>query len=101
MSFSRTGWSQKEHIAVFGKEAAGGEIEDGFLGKAGIEGPVEGIEGFDLPEAGSLDAAAELAVGTHEQFVLQEQFEEFGMTEAVALGLVETDIKALGQAGQA
>jgi len=35
-----------------GKVTAGGEIEDLFFGQAGIEGPIEAIQGLEFAEAG-------------------------------------------------
>jgi hypothetical protein len=66
-----------------------------------IEGEVELVEVFDFAEQGGFDAAADQPAGANIQLVLENQFQELGVIQAIARRLAEADFKALGQAGKA
>jgi hypothetical protein len=101
VAFADAGRSEEENVAVLAEEASGGEVEDLLPGELRIEGPVEGVEGFEIAEAGGVDATLDLSIGANEEFVLEKEFEEVGVAEAIGLGFMQADIETLGQSGEA
>ena len=79
--------TQEQHIAVFADEPAGGQIIDLFLLDRGIELPVEVLQGLEVPEGRDLDASLDLTLLSDQQFILEDQFQELGMRQMVALPL--------------
>jgi hypothetical protein len=100
VTFSDAGRSEQENVAMLAEETSGGEVEDLLLGELRIEGPVEGVEGFEIAEAGGIDASLDLSIGADEEFVLEEEFKEVGMAELVGLCFVESDVEALSESGE-
>ena len=91
------GRAHEEHVAGFADEAAGGQVEDLLLLDRRVERPVEVVEGLQFAEAGGLDSPLQLAVGADGQFVLEDQFQELGVVEAVAGRFLQADVERLQQ----
>ena len=60
----------------------------------GVERPIEVVEGLQLAEHRGLDPPLELAIGSYRQLVLEHQFQELDMAQAVARRLLEPDLQA-------
>lgn len=58
------------------------------------------VQRFQFPKQGRLDPPLELTVVSHRQLVLEDQLEEFAVTEAVAGRFQEPDFQALEQPGE-
>ena len=56
---------------------------------------------FSSRNDAALTRRPHLPVATHRQFVLQDQFQELGVVQAVAGRLVQTDLQAVEQPRQA
>ena len=82
-------------------EVARRQLEDRLFGNVGIEAPIELIERLDLTELGGLDAALQLAIGAHREFILEDQLQELAMVKMIGGGLVQTHLQGGQQAGQA
>ena len=82
-------------------EVARRQLEDWLFGNVRIEAPIELIERLDLTELGGLDAALQLAIGTHREFVVEDQFQELAMIEMIGDGLVQAHLQGRQQARQA
>ena len=67
----------------------------------GLNDQSKSSSGLQLAEQRRLDAPLQLAVGPHRQFVLQDQFQELGVAQAVAGGLLQPHLQALQQPGEA
>ena len=85
----------------FADEAARRQVEDLLLLDRRVEGPVEVVQGFQLAEASGLDAPVQLPLAAHDQFVLQDQFQELGVVEMVAGRFLQAHVQAFQQPGQA
>jgi hypothetical protein len=72
------------------KEAARGQVEDLFLLDRGIEGPIEIVEGFEIPKASGLEPSLQEPIGADHQFILYNQLQKLGVIQAVAPGPILT-----------
>ena len=81
-------------------EVAGGEFVDAGAGDGGVEGEVEVLEAGVAAEGGGFGAAQDLALLSDVDFVLEEEFQELGVGEVVALGFLEAHVEALEEAGE-
>jgi hypothetical protein len=87
----------EQRIASLFNEATGGQFIDlAFLDRR-IEAPVEILQTLKFSKRGRLHAPRQLSILTHQQFVLQDQLQEFKVREMVAAGLVQTDFQGFGQ----
>ncbi len=95
------GWGRhEEEVSGVVEELAGGQFEELRAGQRGVEVPVELVDGLQVPEAGELGAAIELAMVADGDFVLEDQFEELQMTQAAGLGFLKPDIEGACESGE-
>ncbi len=85
VGFSSAGRSEQKHITGFPDEAARRQVVELFPLDRCVEVPVEILQGFGIPECGGLCAPFDAPVGAQFQFILQHEFEELGVIEAVRL----------------
>ena len=83
------------------KELAGGELLDPAAVDGAVEGVVEVFQGFLIAEVGLFQAALELTLAAHMEFVLEEEFEELQVVELVTAGFLEALLKGGVQAAEA
>ena len=88
MTLPDAGWSDENCVVVFANEVAGGEVEDLFPFHRRVELEVEIVEQLLVTERGSFGAASDLPIATNDQFVRQNQFEEFGVIELRRFGFL-------------
>ena len=101
MRLADTWRSEKENIRVVAQECAGGQIKDRLAVDGRVEGPVELFKGFELAELGGAGASGQLSLVADVEFILEDQFEELGVAEAVGGGFLEAHRQAEAQAGEA
>jgi hypothetical protein len=87
--------ADQEHMLHFADEAARGQIEDLSAFDGRIEREVEVIERHQLAKAGRFHATVDLPLLPHEQLILQNQFQEFGVVELMPGRLLQADIERL------
>jgi hypothetical protein len=92
---------QKQNVAMVSDEVARRQLEDRLFGDRCVEAPIELIESLDLAELSGLDAPLQLAIGTHSEFVVEDQLQELAMIEMIGGGLVQTHFQGGQQTGQA
>jgi len=97
MTFSNARRPQQQHVLAFLDEAAGGQVEDLLPLDRRIELPVEVFERAHLAEAGGFHTPLNQPVLPDRQFILQDQFQELGVGEVVAGGLLQPDLQRLRQ----
>ncbi len=61
---------------------------------------IEGVQRLHLAERRRSHPALDQPLAAHEQFVLEDQLQEFVVAEIVAGRFLETDLQRLGQARQ-
>jgi hypothetical protein len=62
--------------------------------------PVKIVEGFEAVETGRPSAQGDLALLAYVHLVLQEDFEELGVAEAIAGGFLEPHPEGGGETGE-
>ena len=92
---------QQEHIASFAHELRRGQLEDLGTVDLRVELPVEVLQRLQVRELRQFLAPLKAAVVPDVEFVLEEQFQELSMGDAVDGRLVEAQFEAGGQSGQA
>ena len=80
MGFADAGRAEEQHILGFADKLAGGQIENLLFVDRGIEAPVEVLQRFEGVEVGGLGAALHLALLADVEFILQDEFQELGVT---------------------
>ena len=73
---------------------------DALARDARIEAEVEAIKGARFAEVGALEPAGAGAAFSHGEFVLEEEFEELVVGEAVGGGFEETGFEGFGEAAE-
>ena len=101
MTLPKAGRPQQEHIAPFTNELRRGQLEDLGPVDLRIELPVEVLQGLKVRELRELLASLQAAVAPDVEFVLEKQFEELPVGDAMGGRLVEAQFEASGQSGQA
>ena len=84
----------------FADEPTGGQVVDLLLVDRWIEREVKVLERLELAKGSRLDPPADEPIRTHDQFVLQDQFQELGMGQLVAGCFSEPNLQRFGQPGQ-
>ncbi len=92
--------ADQQNVLALTDEVAGGQLEDFFFADGGVETPVEVFQRFETVEVGGFGAAAQAAFLAHVQFVLEDQFKELAVGQAIGAGFLQANGQALGQAGQ-
>jgi len=100
VAFADAGRANEEDVAGFGDEVAGGELMDTLARDAGIEAEVEAVEGARFAEVGAFEPAGAGAAFAHGEFVLEEEFEELVVGEAVGGGFEEAGFEGFGEASE-
>src|SRR6185312_3916401 len=93
--------SQPEDVALLGDEPAGRQVEHLLLLDRWVESPVELVQRLQLAEQRRFDPALELAVAPHRQLVPEDQLQELEVAQAMTGGLLEADLQALQETGEA
>jgi len=86
-------WSHEENVSGVVEELAGGEFEELSTWDAGVEVPVELIDGLQVSELCELGAPVELAMIADSELVLEDELEELEVAQSAGLGFVESDIE--------
>lgn len=100
VGFADSGRADEEGVAFLADEVAGGEFVDAGAGDGGVEGEVEVFEAGGAAEGGGFGAAQDLALLADVDFVLEDEFEELGVWQVVALGFLEAHVEALEESGE-
>ena len=93
-------WPQQQHVASLFDEPAGGQVEDRLPLDRRVELPVEVFQRPHLAEAGGLDPPLDHPILADGQFILQDQFQELHVGEAVAGGFLQPHLQRLQQPGE-
>jgi len=81
-------------------ELGGRQLVHEGAADGGIKTPVEVLQRPQFPELSGFGATFDLALLTHVQFVLQEEFEELSMGQLMGLGLLEAHFQTGEQPGE-
>ena len=73
---------------------------DAGAGDGGVEGEVEVFQAAGAAEGGGFGAAQDLALLADVDFVLEDEFQEVGVGQVVALGFLEAHVEALEESGE-
>jgi len=101
VALAKTRGPQQEHVAAFAHELRRGQLEDLGPVDLRIELPVEVLQGLKVRELRELLASLQAAVAPDVEFVLEKQFEELPVGDAMGGRLVEAQFEAGSQSGQA
>jgi len=97
VAFAHSGWADEKDVLGLLEEAAGGQLVDlGFFDRE-VEAEVEVFEGAFVPEGGRFGAPDDAAVGAGFEFILQDQFEELLVAQAVGAGFLQAHFQGVGQ----
>jgi len=66
-----------------------------------LEAPVELVEGLEGAELSGLGATSQKTLLADVEFVLEDQFEELAVAQAIGGGFLQPNGQALAQTGQA
>src|ERR1019366_4991917 len=94
------GWAQEDRPRGFTDELAGGELIDVLAGNLRVKMPVKAVESFEAVKACGAGSQGDLVLLAQVHLVLQEDFEELSMAEAIAGGFLESDVEGGGQNGE-
>ena len=72
-----------------------------FLGIDGLNDQSNSSSGFSSRNCGRFHATVDQPLVAHQQFVLQDEFQELGMAELMAGGLLQTHVQGFGQPREA
>jgi hypothetical protein len=86
-------WSHEENVACVVEELAGGEFEEVSSWDAGVEVPVELIDGLQVSELRKLGTSFKLAVIANSELVLEDKLKELEVAQSAGLSFVESDIE--------
>jgi hypothetical protein len=100
VGFADSGRADKEGVAFLTNEVAGGEFVDAGAGDGWVEGEVEVFQAAGAAEGGGFGAAQDLALLADVDFVLEDEFQEVGVGQVVALGFLEAHVEALEESGE-
>ena len=100
VTFANTGRADEEDVAGFFEVVSGGELVDLFAIDLGVEAEVEVLEGSLFSKVGTLFPPIEGSLGSDVEFVLEEEFKEFGVAELIASGFLEAYFEAVEEAGE-
>ena len=73
---------------MFAHEPAGGQVEDLLRGIDGLKAQSKSSSGLSSRNCGRFHAAVDEPLVAHQQFVLQDEFQELGMAELMAGGFL-------------
>ena len=90
--------THQQHVAGLADEAARARSKTCFFLIDGLNDQSNSSRVFSSRNCAALTRRLQLPVGTHHQFVLQDQLQELGVVEAVAGGLLQPDLQALAAA---
>lgn len=93
MGLARSGWSHEEDVASIVEELACGELEELTAWDAGIELPVELIDGLQVSKLCELGTPVELAMIANGKLVLEDKLEELEMAQPAGLGFLKSNIE--------
>jgi len=85
------GWANEKHVGGFADERPGGQFLDLLAVDGGIELPVELFERFEVPEVSGFGSAFEHSFLAHRQFILEDEFQEVRVAQAVGCRFLEPD----------
>ncbi len=100
MGFADPGRTDKKHVFAFAQVGSGGQFEDLPAFDGGIEVPVEVFEGFQSAKIGGFGAPCHHPVVAHVEFILEDEFQKFGVAESVGGRFLEARGQTLHQAGE-
>ena len=98
--FADPGRADEQKIGGLANELAGGQVVDLFAGDGGIEAPVKVLQRFEAVKVSGLGAAAEQAFLAHVEFVLEQDFQELFVAQAVGRGFLQAQAHGARQAGE-
>jgi hypothetical protein len=93
VGFAGSWWSHEEDVTGIVEELAGGEFEEVSSWDAGVEVPVELIDGLQVSELRELGATVELAVVTNSELVVEDEFKELEVAQPAGLSFLESDVE--------
>ena len=97
VAFAHSGRPRQQHVAVLSDEVTGGQFVNAGSGHRWVEAEVEVFQVALFAKAGGLIVAIDQALVTDVDFVLENQFEELAVGQAIGFGFLEAPLNAVEQ----